>query len=70
MLYSKDTDRNLYMKPNAVLPGLNYTLVVLASVSDGAFHEEQYSLVVNTPPANGKGQCKVYFIIWPVQNVT
>ena len=52
-LYPVPVEKALYMKPNVLSIGLNYTLIVRATAPDGSFFEQEYSTAVNSPPTKG-----------------
>ena len=53
LLYPVPVEKALYMKPNVLSIGLNYTLIVRATAPDGSFFEQEYSRAVNSAPEKG-----------------
>ena len=54
ILYSKASDKDLYLKPGVLIQGMRYTLRLTATAPDGAVYELSYPLDVNTAPRNGE----------------
>ena len=54
VLYSTDSSKNFFMKPNVLTPGQNYSIVLRATAPDGSYFQQQYLLSANIPPLNGE----------------
>ena len=55
-IYSQPTDRDLYMKPNAVSIGSHCRLTLRGTAHDGAIFQRTFEFIVNKAPESGMNQ--------------